>query len=122
MDFKTTKSIYQQIADSICDRIISENLKPGDRIESVRDMAGKMGVNQNTILKTYTDLQQTGVIENQRGIGYFVSETSKQIIFNQRKKEFYDDILPELIRQATLLRLSREDILPFLNTLNQTTS
>ncbi|MBK9565530.1 MAG: GntR family transcriptional regulator [Saprospiraceae bacterium] len=122
MDFKASKSIYQQIAESICDRIISENLQPGDRIESVRDMAAKMGVNQNTILKTYTDLQQVGVIENQRGIGYFVSETSKQIIFNQRKKEFYDDILPEFLKQASLIRLTKEDILPFLNTLNQTIS
>ncbi|MFZ1454770.1 MAG: GntR family transcriptional regulator, partial [Saprospiraceae bacterium] len=111
MDFKASKSIYQQIAESICDRIISENLQPGDRIESVRDMAAKMGVNQNTILKTYTDLQQVGVIENQRGIGYFVSETSKQIIFNQRKKEFYDDILPEFLKQASLIRLTKEDIL-----------
>ena len=122
MDFKASKSIYQQIAESICDRIISESLKPGDRIESVRDMAAKMGVNQNTILKTYTDLQQVGVIENQRGIGYFVSETSKQIIFNQRKKEFYDDILPEFLKQASLIRLTKEDILQFLNTLNQTIS
>ena len=85
-------------------------------------MAAKMGVNQNTILKTFTDLQQFGIIENQRGIGYFVSETSKQIIFNQRKKEFYDDILPEFLKQASLIRLTKEDILPFLNTLNQTIS
>ncbi|MBK8053206.1 MAG: GntR family transcriptional regulator [Saprospiraceae bacterium] len=122
MDFKATKSIYQQIADSICDNIMSEQLRVGDRVESVRDLAAKIGVNQNTILKTYNDLQQAGIIENQRGIGYFVSETSKQIIFNQRKKEFYSDILPEFLRQATLLRLSREDILPFLNTLNHTIS
>ncbi len=118
MDFKETRSIYKQIAESICDRIISGVLNPGDRVESVRDLASKIGVNQNTILKTYIDLQQSGIIENQRGIGYFVTEKARDVIKSQRIYEFYDTVLPEFIKQASLLQLSKEDVLPFLNQLN----
>jgi DNA-binding transcriptional regulator YhcF (GntR family) len=93
-------------------------LRVGDRVDSVRELAAKIGVNQNTILRTYMELQNNGIIENQRGIGYFVAANATEIIKKTRKDEFYNAVVPEFIRQARLLQLKKEDLFPLFDQLN----
>ena len=50
IDFKSTKGIFQQIADTLAHRILEGLLKPGDRVPSVRDLAEEFEVNRNTLL------------------------------------------------------------------------
>ena len=114
MEFKGDKSIFQQIGDSICDRIIKGELNAGDRVESVRELAALTGVNQNTILRTYMELQRENIIQNLRGIGFFVTEEAKDIIQKNRLDVFYKDILPEFIKQVDLLQIKKEEIITII--------
>ncbi|HOO84006.1 MAG TPA: GntR family transcriptional regulator [Prolixibacteraceae bacterium] len=118
MEFKETKGIFQQIADNICDNIISGEFPVGSKIPSVREQAAAMGVNQNTIMRTYMELQRDNIISNQRGIGFFVTESAPQQIINMRKEEFFEVHLPEFMRQVKLLNLSKEELKPLLDQLN----
>ena len=72
MEFNQNKPIYLQIADGISEKILSGELKEGDRILSVRELGGELGVNPNTAMRSYEKLTMDGIIYNQRGIGYFV--------------------------------------------------
>lgn len=119
MEFKDTKGIFQQIADNICDKIISGEFPVGSKIPSVREQAAAMGVNQNTIMRTYMELQRDNIINNQRGIGFFVTESAPQQIINMRKEEFFDVHLPEFIRQVKLLNLTKEELKPLLDQLKE---
>jgi GntR family transcriptional regulator len=119
MEFKDTKGIFQQIADTVCDKIISGEFPVGSKIPSVREQAATMGVNQNTIMRTYMELQRENIINNQRGIGFFVTESAPQQIINMRKEEFFTVQLPEFIRQIQLLKLSKEELKPLLDQINQ---
>ena len=119
MEFKDPKGIFQQIADNICDKIISGEFPAGSKIPSVREQAAAVGVNQNTIMRTYMELQRENIISNQRGIGFFVSNSAQQQIINMRKKEFFDVQLPELIKQVKLLNLTREELAPLFDQLNE---
>ena len=65
MEFKSSKGIFQQIADNLCDRILFGEFKAGDKIPSVREQAANLGVNHNTIMRTYMELQQKDIIEKQ---------------------------------------------------------
>ena len=76
MNFNTEKPIYLQIVDVISDRILSGELKGGDRIPSVREYGADIGVNPNTMMRSYEKLTADGIIYNKRGIGYFVSSTT----------------------------------------------
>ena len=71
MDFNADKPIFLQIADSVCDRILSGELNGEDRIPSVREFGADIGVNPNTVMRTYEKLTADGIIYNKRGIGYF---------------------------------------------------
>lgn len=118
MEFKDTKGIFQQIADNICDKIISGEFPAGSKIPSVREQAAAVGVNQNTIMRTYMELQRENIINNQRGIGFFVSDSAQQQIINMRKKEFFDVQLPEFIKQVKLLNLTKEELAPLFDQFN----
>lgn len=74
LDLKNRKSIYEQIVDGCKDMIISGELKPGQKIPSVREMSAKLIVNPNTIQKAYRKLESDGWIYTVAGRGAFVSD------------------------------------------------
>ena len=80
MDFKSTKGIYLQIVDNLCRQILEGQLQSGDRVASVRDLAAEFEVNHNTVMRAYTNLQESGIFDNKRGIGFFVSENALELI------------------------------------------
>lgn len=118
MEFNNNKSIFLQIADSITDKVASGIFAPGSKIPSVRELAAEMGVNPNTIMRTYTELQTANIIDNKRGIGYFVSPDAKGIIIEKKKEEFFTEILPQFIREAALLGITAADLKKHLEQLN----
>jgi DNA-binding transcriptional regulator YhcF (GntR family) len=122
IDFKSTKGIFLQIAENICHRILEGKLQPGDRVPSVRDLAADFEVNRNTVLRTYTLLDESGVFENKRGVGFFVSANAVEIIRTNEKKEFFQNDLPEFIQKVKLLKLNENDLSELITVLknNQT--
>lgn len=118
MEFNNNKSIYLQIADSLNDKIANGVLAPGEKIPSVRELAADMGVNPNTIMRTYNELQAAAIIDNKRGIGYFVNPEARNKIIERKKEEFFRDVLPDFIRQASLLGITSGDLKTHLEQLN----
>ena len=110
MEFNPNKAIYLQIRDSICERILSGELKPKDRIPSVREYGASIGVNPNTVMRTYEKLTQEGVIYNKRGIGYFISQEARDLVLESSRKEFIENELPVMIRKMELLGLDPKEL------------
>ncbi len=103
MDFNQNKPIYLQIADSICEKILSGEYLPDERILSVRELGVSLGVNPNTIARVYEHLQGMEIIYNKRGIGYFVSLSAPERILERQRDEFLRDELPLVARKMKLL-------------------
>jgi len=106
MEFDNNKSIYLQIAESIRERVVGGVYPAGEKIPSVRELAAEMGVNPNTIMRTYNELQAMEIIDNKRGIGYFVKPEAPQLIIEGKKKYFFEKVFPEFIRQAEMLGIT----------------
>ena len=83
MEFNQPKGIYQQIAEQVRERIAGGEWAGGDRIPSVREMAVTLGVNPNTVTRSYQSLLENAIIENRRGIGYFVAEEARDKIMEE---------------------------------------
>ena len=114
MEFDSNKPIYLQIADSICNRILQGELKGEDRIPSVREFGAQIGVNPNTVARTYETLTHQGVIYNKRGIGFFVTENAAQNIRKEAKDKFLKEELPQFAEKARLLDISKDEIMKLL--------
>jgi len=110
MEFKDKQSIYLQIADYICEQILLGKWPPGERIPSVRDMAGLLEVNPNTVMRTYEFLQSKEIISNKRGIGYSSAESANELILTYRKERFLETELPEFFKTLYLLNVSMEEL------------
>lgn len=112
MEFDNNKPIYLQIYDAICDRVLSGELCPDSRIPSVREYGAMVGVNPNTVQRTYEKLSSSGIIYNKRGLGYFVSAQAKDIIVEIARKEFIDNELPSILRKMKLLNIDYARLFP----------
>ena len=114
MDFKKQKPIYLQIADTLCERIVNEEWGAEQRIASVRDVAVQLGVNPNTVMRTFEYLQQAEIIFNKRGLGYYVSPDAKEKIQALHRKEFVEEELPSFIQKMKMLGLTIDDIQKYM--------
>ncbi len=73
-------------------------------------MAVDIEVNPNTVMRTYTYLQEMGIIYNKRGIGYFVSDNALENVLNMKKTDFVQKDLPSLFRAMDLLEIDFDDL------------
>lgn len=110
MDFRQNQPIYLQIAEYVCEQILLEKWKLGEKIISIRDIAVQMEVNPNTVQRAYDFLQQKEIITNKRGIGYFTEEDAMTRIRAFRKEQFLENELPALFRNLYLLDISLDEL------------
>lgn len=111
MEFNSNKSIYLQICDEICERILSGDLAPDSRIPSVREYGAEIGVNPNTVMRSYEKMTSEGIIYNKRGIGYFISTDARETVMETQRQEFLENELPLILKRMKLLGLEPKDIL-----------
>ena len=110
MEFNNNKAIYLQIADLICENILSQKWKVNERIPSIREIAVDLEVNPNTVVRTYNYLQDIEIIQNKRGIGYFVASEGLEKTLNYKKKEFIEIELPDIYKKMDLLGITIDQL------------
>jgi DNA-binding transcriptional regulator YhcF (GntR family) len=97
------------------DRILQGEWQPGERIPSIRELAVDIGVNPNTVTKSYQSLMERDIIENQRGLGYFVSTGARDKILADLKDEFIREELPRVFNTMRLLEMEIDELAQHYN-------
>ena len=108
LDLKSRKSIYEQIVDGIKEMIVAGIYKADDKLPSVRELAGELTVNPNTIQKAFRSLEQQGWIYMVTGRGCFVSG-EKHAITPGESAELYAG-LDSIVRELIFMGISRDEI------------
>ena len=73
IDRNAGRAAYRQIISGITSMVGDGLLKPGDRLPSERELAGKLGVSRGTVMKAYDKLCTNGVTQSIEGSGTFIS-------------------------------------------------
>ncbi|RKY58788.1 MAG: GntR family transcriptional regulator [Candidatus Neomarinimicrobiota bacterium] len=110
MDFGNDQAIYLQIADLICEYILTGEWAEEERIPSVRELAVSAEVNPNTVMRSFTWLQERNIIYNRRGIGYFVAKDAKKTTRQLKKNEFINNHVPQFFKTMDLLEISFDEL------------
>jgi GntR family transcriptional regulator len=110
VQFRDNQAIYMQIADLMCENILSGAWTPGQRIPSIRETAEASQVNPNTVMRTYGFLEQKGIVRNQRGVGFFLSDDAYDITRRLSRDNFETRELPRMFRTMDLLRIGIDDL------------
>ncbi len=115
MEFRTDLAIYLQIADYICEMILTEQWAAGTKIPSIRELAVDIEVNPNTVMRTYAYLQDKKIIFNRRGIGYFVATEGLAITRKMKQDDFISNDLPRVFRTLDILGIAIDDLKKLYN-------
>lgn len=93
--------IYEQIVRHVKFAVANAGLQVGEHVPSVRDMAGRLAVNPNTVARAYRDLQSEGILLPIRGTGLAVTPEAPQRCRSERLDLIRDrlrSILSEALR------------------------
>lgn len=113
IELNSKEPIYLQIIAYMKKKIVSGELKGGERILSVREYASEIKVNPNTIQKVYSELEKQGLIYTQRGIGKFVTEDEEKII--DLREELFNEAIDKFIEDSKALGFTKESILAIIS-------
>lgn len=108
IDPKAALPTYEQIKQAIKLAILSGRLEEGDQLTSLRELALKLKVNPNTIIKVYYQLEVEGFIYSRPGAGYFVKLDSNKI--KKEKRTLFQDITKEYVLKAHQLGYGLDEI------------
>lgn len=111
--FHNLTPIYIQLVERINRQIVRQDLKPGDKLPSVREMAIQVGINPNTVQRTYRELELMGIVETRRGQGTFVTE-NKQVLEKLREM-MKESRIESFVREMSEMGYSAEEMMEGLN-------
>ena len=94
-NFKNGIPIYTQIVDELTMRIASGQYSPGDKLESVRDLAMDAGVNPNTMQRALAELERRGLVFSERTSGRFVTKDENTL------KELHEELAGKYFEELT---------------------
>ena len=101
--------IYSQISGELKNRVISGQIRPGDKLPSVREIAEEFSVNPNTVQRVFMELEKDGFTYSERGVGTFLKEDGNMVA--QLQQQEASKIRTRFISEAKKLGLSLEEIL-----------
>ncbi|MPM51375.1 hypothetical protein SDC9_98123 [bioreactor metagenome] len=110
MNFNEHKPIYLQISDSICEKILNNEYLEDERIPSIRELGTMLGVNPNTVMRSFEYLKSIDVIYDKRGVGFFISPDARRAVKAIYKDEFMNTELPAIIKKIKLLEIDINDL------------
>ncbi len=100
-----SKPLYRQIVDEIEDMIASGELKEGEKLPTVRELALSLSVNPNTVARAYRELEREGFIETFTGKGTFVGKRANAKISGK-----LEQLIRAVIIESKRNGLSMEDL------------
>ncbi len=101
--------VYEQIVSQVKYAVASGELRPGDALPSVRQLAVDLLVNPNTVARAYRELVRDGVVDSRRGLGLFISPRAARACRRDRDA-IVTGRIAQALEEAVRAQLSREEI------------
>ena len=110
LDFRSHIPIYAQIVERIKHLIATEDIKSGDQLPTVRQLATDLRVNFNTIARAYRILDEAGIISTQQGRGTYVLEAMPPERSERLRQSALVELTKSFLEEAARLGFSPEDV------------
>lgn len=114
IDINSDKSIYVQISEIIENDILLENLREDEQAPSTNEFAKLYQINPATARKGLNILVDENILYKKRGLGMFVSKGARDKILKKRQYSFFNERLPEIVKEAKRLEISKGELLKYI--------
>ena len=103
LEWNDSQPIYRQLRGRVVAMILDGLLQEGEPLPSVRTVAAENRVNPLTVLKSYQELVDQGIVESRRGLGMFITPGARNLLLQAERQKFLTEEWPHT--QATIHRL-----------------
>ncbi len=103
--------IYRQLKERVVAMMLDGELKPGDALPSVRQVAAEYQLNPITVSRAYQELADEALVEKRRGLGMFVTEGASEKLLASERERFLNEEWPQVMERIARLGLSTEQLL-----------
>ncbi len=104
--------VYLQIVRFIKQKIVREELKPGDIIPSRREMAVQIKVNPNTVQKAYKEMEDMGIIDTIKS--YQSTITKDEKIISNIRAELIKESMEYFMENMKAINVDKEEIIQII--------
>lgn len=103
------RPIYEQIKEQIKNKIIADELKPGECLPSIRSLAKDLRISVITTKRAYEELEREGFIQTRQGQGCFVANKNIELIREEQLRKV-ENLLSQVVEVAKISKISKEEI------------
>ncbi len=114
LEFQNNQPIYLQVINDIKRKLIRGEIRPGEKLSSVRDLALAYQINPNTSSRVYKEMETMDICFTKRGLGTFITEDEGKIM--EIRQEMAGSYLKEFLQGMTDMGFSFEEIVTMLET------
>lgn len=96
INMRSPVPIYKQIKRNIYKLLLRGEIKDGEMLPSIRDLASSIRVNPNTVARSYREMESEGIVVARQGLGYIIitdRNQIKKIILEELKKDLSDYLI-----------------------------
>ena len=108
LDYRDSRPIYEQVQDGLRRLMVSGVLQEGEKLPSVRALAGQLAINPNTIQRAYEALEREGYVYSIGGKGSFVAP--RREVDDGRREELFKQ-LDAAVKELLFLGVSKEELI-----------
>ena len=106
IDFNSEEALYIQLINQIIFGIATDQIREGDTLPSVRQLADNIGINMHTVNKAYSVLKQEGFLRVDRRRGAVIAlDTDKMRTISEMRRD-----LSVILARGVCKNVSREEV------------
>lgn len=109
VDPLSPEPIFQQVVYQVKSALARGELRPGDQLPSVRELAREVAINPNTVTRAYAELEAQGAIVRRQGAGCFVTHNAGALDRERRTRRL-DELVDRTITEAFHLGCAPEEV------------
>jgi GntR family transcriptional regulator len=110
IDFRSSQPIYIQIMEQVRQMVATGELKQGDQLPTVRQLAAELRVNFNTVARAYRLLDEADLISTQQGRGTYIWEKPTQETLELLRQQSLESLTNRYLSEAARMDFSPEDV------------
>jgi GntR family transcriptional regulator len=110
IDFRSSAPIYIQIMEQIRQKVAGGELKQGDQLPTVRQLATELRVNFNTVARAYRMLDEGGLISTQHGRGTYIWEQPTEETIQRLRQQGLEGLTRRYLAEAARQGFSPEEV------------
>ena len=114
IDNASDRPVYQQIIDQVKRDIAIGRLGRDEKLPTVRQLAGQLAINPNTIAKAYQQLEREGIITTRPGSGTYVANLDSDLSGSVKKRIICED-MERAVVDAFHMQIDSQTLLRWFN-------